>query len=182
VFARHIVEAQSGGGGYGRQPNAQMGVLCLDKRTGRALLKRDDLGQGIATYEVVADPAKNRVTLAFAQRPAMIFQFTDEPRPPEPPYQAGAEGTANRPNAAAALSGVAGAVFRAFGGRTPGVSTPESDPPKPGQAAETPADAADEEEVEDPLEEPAVDPLADEDAPATQPDQPDPPTPDPDDD
>ncbi|MFO0897113.1 MAG: PQQ-binding-like beta-propeller repeat protein [Pirellulales bacterium] len=185
VFARHIVEAQSGSGPYGRQPVGQTGVLCLDKRTGRALLKRDDLGQGIATYEVVADPGKNRVTLAFAQRPAMIFEFTDDPRPPEPPYQAGAEGTANRPNATAALSGVAGAVFRAFGGRTPGVSTPESDPPKPGQAAVAPADAADEpleEPATDSLEEPADEPLEDADAPSTQPDQPDPPTPDPDDD
>jgi len=170
VFARHIVEAQPnlGGGAYGRQANGQAGVLCLDKQTGRAILKRDDLPPGIAGYEVTADPSKAQVTLAFGQRPAMVFQFTDEPRPPEPPYQSGQDSIqANR--ATQGLSGVAGAVFRAFGGQTSGVSAPESDPPpKPTRhSTKKPADppaTADGEGADDALPA-AVDEAADGTAP-----------------
>jgi outer membrane protein assembly factor BamB/TolA-binding protein len=189
VFARHIVEAQSnvGGGGYGRPSHGQAGVLCLDKQTGRALVKRDDLPPGVAGYEVTADRAKGQVSLAFGQRPAMVFEFTDEPRPPEPPYQSGQESVLGQRGASQGLSGVAGAVFRAFGGQTSGVSTPESDAvPKQPHSAKKPAgrpesakDSEDDADAAVPAAEAdaETDPLAE---PASE--EADPPTPDPDDD
>jgi hypothetical protein len=133
----------------------------------------------------------------------MVFQFTDEPRPPEPPYQSGQESIQGN-RATQGLSGVAGAVFRAFGGQPSGVSTPESDalPKQTPHSVKKPADqpatadgegaddavpAAVDEAADDPFAEPADEadgeelfPSDSSEAPALE--EADPPTPVPDDD
>jgi hypothetical protein len=152
VFARHIVESSDGSGPYGgRPPNGQTGVLCLDKRTGRALLRRDDLPPGIAAYDVAADPARSQVTIAFAQRPTLVLQFTDEPTPPEPPWQSGLETAAAPRGRSGGIAELGGALIRAIGGGQPSVSRPEDDPPpRAGRRAPSSRDSSDEEDQTDP--------------------------------
>lgn len=66
-------------------------VLALDRRTGEAVYQQD-LSNAIAvTCDIVAEPTRQTVTLALigqANR-TLTFQFTSQPRPPQPPAQLG---------------------------------------------------------------------------------------------
>ena len=64
-------------------------MLCLDKRTGRAVYDDDDLPQLIQTYDIIGDAKEKTVTVTGAPSQTVTLKFTDKPIPPEPPYQAG---------------------------------------------------------------------------------------------
>jgi hypothetical protein len=80
LFVRH---AQSGN-------QMKVSLLCLDKRTGRAVYQKDDIvGQAYA-FEASANPDERTVALQLPGQ-SMVLKFTDAPVAPEPPYQAGIE-------------------------------------------------------------------------------------------
>jgi hypothetical protein len=62
--------------------------LCIDKRTGRLLLRKEDLKSQVTFCELTADAARQTIKLTV---PGYSFTgtFTDEPVPPEPPAQTG---------------------------------------------------------------------------------------------
>ncbi len=80
VFLRTIIVNQN-------QQHAS--ILCLDKRTGRAVCDDDDLPQAVQNYDLTADPKDKTVTIVAAPSQTVTLKFTDAPIPPEPPYQAG---------------------------------------------------------------------------------------------
>jgi hypothetical protein len=61
-------------------------VLCLDRRTGAAILERNEVANHINAYDLIADARKREVTLALPQA-QLTVRFTDEPAPPAPPFQ-----------------------------------------------------------------------------------------------
>lgn len=80
VFLRTIVMNQS-------QQHAS--VLCLDKRTGRAVYDDDELPQAVQSYDLSGDAKEKTVAVVAAPSQTVTLNFTDAPIPPEPPYQAG---------------------------------------------------------------------------------------------
>jgi hypothetical protein len=73
---------------YQRQMKVSM--LCLDKRTGRAVYQNDNLGGQAHAFEATADPEARTVAMQFPGQSVQL-NYTDAPVAPEPPYQAGAE-------------------------------------------------------------------------------------------
>ena len=77
-------------------------VLCLDKRTGRAVYSDDDI-QPLNGFEITGNPEEKTVTLAFAGQPnqpatpPVTLKFTDTPVADAAPYQAG---EADKPDSA----------------------------------------------------------------------------------
>jgi tetratricopeptide (TPR) repeat protein/outer membrane protein assembly factor BamB len=72
---------QTGGEGKGW-------ILCLDRRTGRALLDEEvPLQINNYHFSMLGDRQTNTVSLT-ASNHAYTLHFTDDPMPPEPPYQA----------------------------------------------------------------------------------------------
>jgi hypothetical protein len=77
---------------YGQAPrnstqSNRTDVLCLDRRTGAALLDRPGVSSVTTSQlQVNVDPKKREITLILAQV-SLTVQFTEEPRPPEPPIQ-----------------------------------------------------------------------------------------------
>lgn len=76
-----------------RQANNKMStaVLALDRRTGEAVYQ-GDLANAIAvTCDIVAEPARQLVSLSLIGQSnrTLTFQFTSQPRPPQPPAQLG---------------------------------------------------------------------------------------------
>jgi hypothetical protein len=71
------------------QGQQRASILCLDKRTGRAVYEEDELPQMIQNYEITGDAKEKTVTLVAAPTQTITLKFTDSPVPPEPPYQAG---------------------------------------------------------------------------------------------
>jgi outer membrane protein assembly factor BamB len=72
---------QVGGEGQGR-------ILCLDRRNGRALLDEDvPLQINNYHFSITGDRQTNTISLN-ASNHTFTLQFTDDPVPPEPPYQA----------------------------------------------------------------------------------------------
>ncbi|MBN1854358.1 MAG: PQQ-binding-like beta-propeller repeat protein [Pirellulales bacterium] len=72
----------------GRNRNSKpfTSVLCLDKSSGRSIFRRDDLNQTTNHFAIFAkeeDPSEVTMTL-LTQRVELIW--TNEPRPPEPPF------------------------------------------------------------------------------------------------
>jgi outer membrane protein assembly factor BamB len=101
VFARHA---------HDRNQQAKGSILCLDKRTGRAVFQREDgLGQ-IYNFEASADPEARAVSLATTGA-NIVLKYTDAPTAPEPTYQAQEPPESNNPLYRTPL----GRVLRAFG-------------------------------------------------------------------
>jgi hypothetical protein len=76
-------------------------VLALDRRTGESVYE-NELSNTVATQvDILADPVKHTVTLSLSGQNAknLTFQFTEQPRPPQPPAQTGAmaSNTAGKP-------------------------------------------------------------------------------------
>lgn len=63
-------------------------IVCLDKRDGRIVFHKDDIPGNTQVYRVEAEP--NAMTAAI-MLPGKSFtlEWTDQPRPPEPPAQLG---------------------------------------------------------------------------------------------
>ncbi len=71
-------------------------LLCLDKRTGRAVCDERQLNPTGGVYAVVAHPEQATVTFTLASS-EVTLSWTDEPVAPEPPWQSGgAESAAAR--------------------------------------------------------------------------------------
>ena len=71
---------QVGGEGQGR-------ILCLDRRNGRALLDEEvPLQINNYHFSITGDRQTNTVALSVSNH-TFTLQFTDDPVPPEPPYQ-----------------------------------------------------------------------------------------------
>lgn len=71
----------------------QLVVLCLDKRTGHAVLEEHRLPvqqQLFVGCEVVGAPREHTISIrgAGAMTPTVTLAFTGEPLPPQPPFQA----------------------------------------------------------------------------------------------
>jgi outer membrane protein assembly factor BamB len=67
-------------------------ILALDRRTGQIVYENELAGAMAVTCDVVADLPKRTVTLALVGgqgNRGVTFQFTDNPRPPQPPAQTG---------------------------------------------------------------------------------------------
>lgn len=85
----------------GRQANSKLStnLLVLDRRTGRNVYEKDLLGSS-TSCDIVADPAKQTVTIGLFGQPnrSVTFQLTSKPMAPEPPAQTGemASAAANR--------------------------------------------------------------------------------------
>jgi hypothetical protein len=71
----------------------KISMLCLDKRTGRAVYQPDNITGQAYAFEAVGNPDERTVTLQIPGQ-ATVLKFTDQPVAPEPPFQAGIEPTA----------------------------------------------------------------------------------------
>ena len=81
TFVRQIYDPAKGGA-------ARSGVLCLDKRTGRAAFLDDNIaGQFNNMFEIVGDREAHTVAMTYPNQ-SITLTFTDNPIPPEPPFQA----------------------------------------------------------------------------------------------
>jgi PQQ-like domain/PQQ enzyme repeat len=77
-------------GGMAETGEGRSSILCLDRRTGRALHQKE-LTQPQANFfncELSGNRERNTVTLAMPTE-SLTLRFTNDPVPPEPPYQAG---------------------------------------------------------------------------------------------
>ncbi len=99
TFVRHVQQRNQ----------MKVSLLCLDKRTGRAVYQNDEVNGQAPSFEASADPDEKTVTLQIPGQ-SIVLNFTDAPVAPEPPYQAGIE-----PPAAAAASSKVGWIFRILG-------------------------------------------------------------------
>jgi hypothetical protein len=86
LFLRNRTDSNNGGG------NTKASVLALDRKSGRIVYENDTVSALAMSCDIVADPAKQTVTLAIFGQMAksLTFQFTDRPTPPQPPAQTGA--------------------------------------------------------------------------------------------
>jgi hypothetical protein len=53
-------------------------VLCLDKRTGKVLLRDDEIPALAQSYEIIADREANEISLTIPGK-SVVFAFSDEP-------------------------------------------------------------------------------------------------------
>ena len=75
--------------GLNSAPGVKASVLCLDRLTGRAVwLKELHFASNSDKCEVVGDRERNTVVVATPSQ-TLRLRFTDDPVPPEPPFQAG---------------------------------------------------------------------------------------------
>jgi outer membrane protein assembly factor BamB/tetratricopeptide (TPR) repeat protein len=68
----------------------KLSMLCLDKRTGRAVYQKDDITGQAYAFEAIGNPDERTVALQTPGQ-STVLKFTDQPVAPEPPYQAGIE-------------------------------------------------------------------------------------------
>ena len=106
VFTRNITNMANN-----RQPQMQGSILCLDKRTGRVLFEVERQQPMVAAVEVLGSPEDHTIALQM-QPDAITLKFTDNPVPPEPPYQ---DGVFEKPISALERT-KAGSILRALGG------------------------------------------------------------------
>lgn len=104
VFVRHLVNPKAGG-----RSRTKTSILCLDKRTGRAVYQKDDFSFGTGFYHLEGDRGAGTVAVRLPSL-TVELKYTDEPIPPEPPLQAN-QSVRRPPRAASVL----GSLFRAFG-------------------------------------------------------------------
>ncbi|MCH8923678.1 MAG: PQQ-binding-like beta-propeller repeat protein, partial [Planctomycetes bacterium] len=65
-------------------------LLCLDKRTGRLVYRSAPLPKPITNYTIAGDPSQRAVSLMIRSggQPTYVrLVFSDQPTPPDPPYQ-----------------------------------------------------------------------------------------------
>lgn len=126
VFLRHA----------SRKANQQVSasMLCLDKRTGRAVFQDENLPGQAHSFEAVADPEAKTVSLQLPSQ-TVLLKYTDAPAPPEPTYQAGLEPPKETGLAATRF----GKIFNALGRAAQQVR--EHGEGEPTEAAEQAADA-----------------------------------------
>jgi hypothetical protein len=105
VFVRHVINPTAGG-----RNRTKTSLLCLDKRTGRAVFQKDDFAFGTGFFHLEGDRAANIVAVRLPSL-AVKLHYTETPIPPEPPLQAG-QGCQRPPKRAL---GVFGSMFRALG-------------------------------------------------------------------
>jgi tetratricopeptide (TPR) repeat protein len=105
VFVRHVINPTAGG-----RNRTKTSLLCLDKRTGRAVFQKDDFAFGTGFFHLEGDRAANIVAVRLPSL-AVKLHYTETPIPPEPPLQAG-QGYQRPPKRAL---GVFGSMFRALG-------------------------------------------------------------------
>jgi outer membrane protein assembly factor BamB len=101
VFVRHVYEQNS---------QMKVSILCLDKRTGRAVYEEDGITGQAQGFEASADLEDRSVALQLVGQ-TRVLKFTDEPTPPEPPYQARTE----TPSAPKLSESNVGRIFRLLG-------------------------------------------------------------------
>ncbi len=101
VFLRHIMNPHESG-----RHRTSTSVLCLDKRTGRALYEKDDFHFGTGFFNLEGDSAADTASVIL---PSLVIKlsFTGEPVPPEPPLQAARK---EKPRS----SSFVGSIFRAL--------------------------------------------------------------------
>ena len=100
VFLRHA---------HDRNQQAKGSILCLDKRTGRAVYQKEDLPQ-VYNFEASADLEARSMSLQLAGTTTTL-KYTDAPTAPEPTYQAQEPPESNNPLYRTPI----GRVLRAFG-------------------------------------------------------------------
>jgi len=104
TFVRHVIQQRQPTGLpvllFARQltpgrdaDRPRLSLLCLDKRTGHALLVDDKImtqPHMLTGCEIEGDPAAHTITLSRtgADVPELRLDFTGEPMAPQPPYQA----------------------------------------------------------------------------------------------
>jgi outer membrane protein assembly factor BamB len=64
-------------------------VLCLDKRDGRSIFRKDDISGQTQVFHLQGDIEQKTVALMLPGQ-SYTLKFTTEPRPPSPPAQTGA--------------------------------------------------------------------------------------------
>jgi len=92
-------------------------ALVLDKRTGGIVMEGELAPNQTQSAEVVADVAQSQLQLKVWFSPGFkttTFKLTDQPAPPQPPAQTGAQSSLSVDEAKGTVSNVAGAVFRAL--------------------------------------------------------------------
>ena len=107
VFARQSNDTARGG--------TSSGVLCLDKRTGRAAYQNDNIGQQFNNvFEIVGDREAHTVAMTYPGQ-TITLTFTDNPIPPEPPFQA----SLDLPEPEKGTKGLVNGLLRAIRGGQP---------------------------------------------------------------
>ncbi len=66
----------------------KVGVLCIDRRTGRVIAEKEGLQSQISVYEITSDRNAQTSSLSIPGF-SVTLTFTDEAAPPEPPAQTG---------------------------------------------------------------------------------------------
>jgi hypothetical protein len=87
----------------------KVSMLCLDKRTGRAVFENNKIDGQAHSFEAVADPLDRTVSLQIPGQ-EFLLKYTDKPARPEPPYQAVAESAGKT-----GLPTTIGDIFRILG-------------------------------------------------------------------
>ncbi|MEX2139170.1 MAG: PQQ-binding-like beta-propeller repeat protein [Pirellulales bacterium] len=100
VFVRHIQQRNQ----------MKVSILCLDKRTGRAVFQNEDINGQAHSFEAMADLDERTVTLQIPGQ-EFVLKFTDQPVKPEPPYQAVVEPAAKSAGSPSTI----GQIFRILG-------------------------------------------------------------------
>jgi len=88
VFVRHISPKTEKG-----RNRLHTSILCLDRRDGRSLFKKDDIPAQTYTYDTIADRHKQTVTIALPNK-TIAIKLTDKPIPSEPPAEKESEPSA----------------------------------------------------------------------------------------
>jgi hypothetical protein len=73
-----------------RENQMKISMLCLDKKTGRAVYQKDNIDGQAYAFEAAGNPDERTVNLQIPGK-SIALKFTDQPVAPEPPYQAGIE-------------------------------------------------------------------------------------------
>ncbi|HZZ73820.1 MAG TPA: PQQ-binding-like beta-propeller repeat protein [Pirellulales bacterium] len=81
TFLRQVYDQKRGGA-------VRAGILCLDKRTGRAAYEEDNLQTHFNNmFDITGDLDAHTVVMTYPNQ-SITLKFTDLPISPEPPYQA----------------------------------------------------------------------------------------------
>ncbi|MGC4004368.1 MAG: PQQ-binding-like beta-propeller repeat protein [Pirellulales bacterium] len=147
--------------------NQFVSMLCLDKKTGRLVYKKDDQPGQPQNFDVLGDWEAGQVRLMVPSqtgdgRNAIVLEYTDRPRSPEPPFQETLTTASDAKSASRGIGGLFGGLRRAVEGssRRRSEANPFDEAPDIEMKIESAEDQADVEAVPDsPLADPALVPL-----------------------